>query len=265
MTIPSYLEKLIHEGVAEAKVFTGGLTAQAEILCPSKSYLVVYGYYYKPYNPDYGAIYDSVTPNYPTIDFMDAMTFVGFGYNGKFSTFAHTINLFPNVSGFATANYNNPGLGAAQQRLMTDIEVQSRSCYIVSNTNIGISITRMTANTAIPGASINPIPPSNNIFANLGYAGINVEPYVDRYITNAPNTYFYPLTQQTTDAISPGTFAGNPGSSQLFTNPNIGGALPSLLTYAASGPGDNTAGKIRMPILNVLYVQVNQEPPANLL
>jgi hypothetical protein len=34
MQIPYYLEQLIHTGQAEAKVYTGGLSAQSEILCP---------------------------------------------------------------------------------------------------------------------------------------------------------------------------------------------------------------------------------------
>jgi hypothetical protein len=266
MTIPNFLEQLIHQGVAEAKVFTGGLTAQAEIYCPVKSYIVVYGYYYKPYNPDYGAVWNSSTAVYPEIDFRDVMTYVGFGYNGKFATFAHTIDIMPNTLDLLNTGYVNPGTGSLnpQKRIMNDIAVQSRSCYIVSNTNIGISISRMTDNTAIPGASIDPLPDSNNIFSNLGYAGLFIEPYVDRYITNAANAYYYPFTQQITDAISPGTFAANPGSSQLYTNPTIGGSLPALNIYAAGG-GESAMGKIRMPVLNVLYVQVNQEAPSNLL
>lgn len=266
MNIPSYLEQLIHQGKAEAKVFTGGLTAQTEIYCPAKAYLVVYGYYYKPFNPIYGHLYDSTTPTYPNVNFQDALQFVSFGYNGKFSTFAHTIALVgESAAGLIPIEYSNPTDPAApERRLMNDIKVQERSCYIVSNTNIGISVTRSTQNTAIPGAAILPIPQSNNIYTDLSYAGINVEPYVDRYITNGANKYFYPLTQQTTDAISPGTFAGNPGSSQIYTAVGTGGDLPALNIYAASG-AEETMGKVRMPILNVLYVQVNEEPPKNLL
>lgn len=267
MNIPSYLEQLIHQGKAEAKVFTGGLTAQTEIYCPAKSYLVVYGYYYKPFNPIYGSIYDSTTPIYPQVNFQDALQFVSFGYNGKFSTFAHTIALVGDSSqGLLPIDYINPG-GAAvalERRLMNDIGVQERACYIVSNTNIGISITRGTINTVVAGAAILPLPPTNNIYNDLSYSGQFVEPYVDRYITNGLNKYFYPMTQQTTDSITPGTFAGNPGSSQIYTAVGIGGELPAINLYAASG-AEETMGKVRMPILNVLYVQVNEEPPKNLL
>jgi hypothetical protein len=267
MTIPSYLEKLIHEGKAEAKVFTGGLTAQAEITCPTKSYIVIYGYYYKPFNPIYGHIYDSTTPIYPQVNFQDALQFVGFGYNGKFQTFAHTIDLLNGPStGLLPIDFINPG-GAAvtlERRLMNDIQIQERSCYIVSNTNIGVSITRSTINTAIAGAAILPLPESTDIFNNLSYANQFVEPYVDRYITNAAGQYYYPFPQQTTDSISPLTYGANPGSNQLYTAPGGFGELPALNIYATGG-AEETMGKVRMPILNVLYVQVNQEPPANLL
>jgi hypothetical protein len=267
MTIPSYLEQLIHQGKAEAKVFTGGLTAQAEIACPTKSYLVVYGYYYKPFNPIYGALYDPGNANYPTINFQDVLQFVGFGYNGKFQTFAHTISCLQNGdgTGMLSIEFSHPtSLNNPEARLINDIAVQERSCYIVSNTNIGISITRSTTNTAIAGAAVLPLPESTDIFNNLSYANQFIEPYVDRYITNAAGQYYYPFPQQTTDSISPLTYGANPGSNQLYTAPGLGGQLPTLNTYATGG-GENTMGKVRMPILNVLYVQVNQEPPANLL
>ena len=266
MTIPSYLEKLIHEGKAEAKVFTGGLTAQAEIICPTKSYIVVYGYYYKPFNPIFGSLYDATTATYPILNFQDALQFVGFGYNGKFQTFAHTIALVgDSASGLIPIEYSNPTSAAVtERRLMNDIEIQERSCYIVSNTNIGVSITRSTINTAIAGASILPLPESTDIFNNLSYANQFVEPYVDRYITNAAGQYYYPFPQETTDSISPGTYEANPGSNQLYTAPGLGGEIPALNLYSTGG-AEETMGKVRMPILNVLYVQVNQEPPANLL
>ena len=266
MTIPSYLEQLIHQGKAEAKVFTGGLTRQSEISCPTKSYLVVYGYYYKPFNPIYGHLYDATVPTYPNLNFQDALQFVGFGYNGKFQTFAHTIKLVgDSSSGLIPIEYSNPTAAATpERRLMNDIEVQERSCYIVSNTNIGISITRSTVNTAIAGAAILTLPESTDIFNNLSYANQFEDPYVDRYITNAAGQYYYPYPQQTTDSISPGTYGANPGSNQLYTAPGLGGELPTLNSYATGG-GEETMGKVRMPILNVLYVQVNQEPPANLL
>jgi hypothetical protein len=265
MTIPSYLEQLIHQGKAEAKVFTGGLTRQSEIACPSKSYLVVYGYYYKPFNPIYGALYEP--PNFPVINFQDALQFVGFGYNGKFQTFAHTIAMIENGdgTGILSIEFSNPtSVNTPETRVINDIAVQQRSCYIVSNTNIGISITRSTPNTAIAGASILTLPESTDIFNNLSYANQFEEAYVDRYITNAAGQYYYPYPQQTTDSISPGTYGANPGSNQLYTAPGLGGDLPLLNTYATGG-GESTMGKVRMPILNVLYVQVNQEPPANLL
>lgn len=266
MTIPHYLEKLIHEGKAEAKVFTGGLTAQAEIPCPNKSYIVVYGYYYKPFNPIYGHLYDSTAPTYPNLNFQDALQFVGFGYNGKFQTFAHTIALVgDSASGLIPIEYSNPSAPATpERRLMNDIQVQERSCYIVSNTNIGISITRSTVNTAVAGAAVLPLPESTDIFNNLSYGNQVVEPFVDRYITNAVNQYYYPFPQQTTDSISPGTYGANPGTNQLYTAPGLGGELPSLNTYATGG-AEETMGKVRMPIINVLYVQVNQEAPQNLL
>ena len=108
------------------------------------------------------------------------------------------------------------------------------------------------------------LPESTDIFNNLSYANQFEDPYVDRYITNAAGQYYYPYPQQTTDSISAGTYAANPGSNQLYTAPGLGGELPTLNTYATGG-GEETMGKVRMPILNVLYVQVNQEPPANLL
>jgi hypothetical protein len=262
--IPSYLEQLIHQGKAEAKVFTGGLTEQCEIFCPTKGYIVIYGYYYKPYNPIYGSIYDATTPIYPSADFRDALQFVGFGYNGKFLTFAHTIELVQNTATSFLALWNNPGGGTQQRRMLNDIAVQTRSCYIVSNTNVGISITRATDNTAILGAAISPLPESTDIFREVAYAGQTIAPYVDQYITDAANQYFYPFPQQTTDAISPGTYAANSGSNQLYTKPGAGGALQPLSTYAAGG-GEETMGKVRMPILNVLYVQVNEDKPINLI
>lgn len=258
MQIPYYLEQLIHTGQAEAKVYTGGLSAQSEIFCPPGCYLVVYGYYYKPYNPTYGDLFDSGAAIFPAVDFRDAVQFIGFGYNGKFLNFVHSVNLNPAVSN-TNIVASNPA-GAAVQRSFSDIEVQSRSCYLVSNTNVGVSISRLTAGD-VNIAAVGVLPNNESILANLGYGNLVSELSIQQYITNGPNNAFFPLTTGTTEdiiSIAPGLNYTN----QLYTNPNIGGALEDPQLYTAL---QESAGKAKMPVINVLYVQVNEQKPQNLI
>jgi hypothetical protein len=259
MTIPYYLEQLIHTGQAEAKVYTGGLSAQSEILCPPGCYLVVYGYHYKPYNPVFGDLFDSVGAVYPAVDFRDAVQFVSFGYNGKFCNFVHSVNLNPDVSGQIFLS-SNPGAAAQQRRSFSDIEVQSRSCYLVSNTNVGISISRLTAGDVNINAT-GTLPNNESILGNLGYGNLVSELSFDQYITNAPLNDFFPLTTGTTEDII--TIApGRNYTNQLYTNPSAGGALEDPTLYTAL---QESAGKAKMPVINVLYVQVNEQKPQNLI
>jgi len=260
MTIPTYLEQLIHQGKAEAKVFTGGLSAQTEIYCPTGSYLVIYGYYYKPYNPSYGQLYDSAsTPQvFPTINFQDAIQYVGFGYDGKFATFVHSIDLSVEVSGGGAFNSENPGAGAAQRRNLNDIAVQERSCYLVSSTNVGVSISRLT-NTNLNFSSTGTFPSTQSILRNLGYGGLLSELTITDYIDNTGVVNYLNVTWETYNSIlSP--LPGLSFSNQLYTNPNAGGALADPQIYTLDL---EEAGKAMMPVLNVLYVQVNEQKPIN--
>lgn len=261
MTIPTYLEQLIHQGKAEAKVFTGGLSAQTEIYCPTGSYLVIYGYYYKPYNPSYGQLYDiGTTPQtLPTLNFRDAIQYVGFGYDGKFSTFVHSIDLSVEVSGGGAFVSENPGAGAQQRRNLNDIAVQERSCYLVSSTNVGVSISRLNGNNLVfLAAGI--LPQTVSILRNLGYGGLLSELTMSDYIDNTGAIQYMNVTPETFSSITP-LAPGLNFTNQLYTNPVLGGELADPQFYVALV--NSAAGKAAMPVLNVLYVQVNEQKPIN--
>jgi hypothetical protein len=224
----------------------------------NQKYYVLLGYYYKPYNPTYADLFDSGAAIFPAVDFRDAVQFIGFGYNGKFLNFVHSVNLNPAVSN-TNIVASNPA-GAAVQRSFSDIEVQSRSCYLVSNTNVGISISRLTAGNVNINAT-GTLPNNESILGNLGYGNLVSELSFDQYITNAPLNDYFPLTTGTTEDII--TIApGRNYTNQLYTNPAIGGSLEDPTLYTAL---QESAGKAKMPVINVLYVQVNEQKPQNLI
>jgi len=258
MTIPAYLEQLIHQGKAEAKVYTGGLAAQCEIPCPQGSYIVMYGYYYKPYNPNTGEVWNNTTPSYPAVNFKNSIQYVGIGYNGKFASFVHSVDLYPNLSNITLYDY--PGSLVQERRVFSDIDVQERSCYIVSNTNIGISF------AILNGLNINPnivatLPNDEDIFLNLGYGSLGIPLTFGNYIAANPVPEFMSITYEKLEDLT--SFApGYNYSNQLYSNPGFGGDILDPAFYAT---GQSALGKARMPHINCLYVQVNEQKPANLL
>jgi hypothetical protein len=255
MTIPTYLEQLIHQGKAEAKVYTGGLSRQCEIGCPQGSYLVIYGYYYKPFNSNYGETYDALGPTYPELDYANAVQYVNFSYDNKFASFVHSIDLNP-VAG-VPVDSNKP-IEFAATRILTDIETQERSCYLVSTTNVAISITKLTFNDV--GSNTATLVADNSIKTEYGYAGMVSEIRISSYITTGiQQRLFLPLTPEKTEK----TYGFVPiDTNQAYTNPAQGGEIELVNSYAG---GLSALGKARMPVLNVLYVQVNEQKPSNLI
>ena len=70
-----------------------------------------------------------------------------------------------------------------------------------------------------------------------------------------------PLTLETTASIN--TIApGRNYSNTLYTNPAAGGDLEDPTLYTAL---QESAGKAKLPHINVYYVQVNEQKPSNLL
>jgi hypothetical protein len=193
------------------------------------------------------------------MDFQNSIQYVGLGYNGKFVSFVHSIDINPRII-VQQVNSNSPSTAAGDRRAIPDIEVQARSCYIVSNTNVGISFTQLTSDSIV--SSLNgPLPDNTNIFANIGYGLTSQYFSFQNYLSNAASPEYLALTYEIASKIVSISPTYN-FSSQLYTNPLSGGAFLDSFNYADTF---NAMGKARMPHINVLYVQVNEAKPINLL
>lgn len=245
--IPQYLEKLIIEGKAEYKTLSMALMNQMVILVPDQTYIVVYGYSYLPYAPMFG-VNQGVDILGLNDDFYKyAIQYVNFINNGNFYPFQHTLeyDLFEVGNDF---RYFRKG------------GHQHQDCYIVAKSDLSIYFTAM--NDGNIGFQLDTLNVNGPIFNNLGYAlGPQAVTAVSGYNVPSllpPLEQYYPLQNKYTIpdyATAPQNF------NQAYTNPNFGGEL-NFLDYLITGV---IADKIKANHIVIHYVQVNQEPPKNLL
>jgi len=246
--IPTYLEKLIHEGKAEHKTFTGGLTNEFIIPVPDKTYIIIYEYWFRPQYQNMGA----PTADVPIIDWVDAIQYVNFYNQEGFYPYFHNVNMhYVNQPLTNTVNPNRLEAYIVPDEIIVDY----RQTYIKTSKDLAVYFTRLNANDLVWGQQTIPsIEPINNVF---GYGGALTDTQVQFYNTNGAQSY--------TPFQSQGQYFTVPvpqGFAQLYTLPNQGAALQNGSGITGA---EFALGKARLVHFQCNYVQVNVENPQNLI
>jgi hypothetical protein len=255
--IPTYLERLIHEGKAEHKTFSGAVAENLILSIPDKTYAIIYEYWYKPLLTNLGSGASASNP----LNCAELIQFVNFFNAEGFNSYWHEIN--PDYvnklsTSFATINPINSG----NFQVPATIQTGYRSCYIKTSRDLSIYFTQLnTDDLALTTGAVPAIDPLNNWF---GYADplLLITQLISNYHNN--NTLlanYEPLQDFITKQVIP---AAMPDFvNQMFTIPFYGGAITSPVAYA--GAGTSALGKARAQHFQCNYVLINAENPKNLI
>lgn len=256
MQIPSYLERAIHEGRAQAKIYSGGLGMQMVLKVPTNSYIVIYGYYFRPYLPQYGDDINTTTGATPAYDTRALIQYVLFKTHNGFYPYAHN-GQSPTVGLMGPGTYigGTTSPQANARKYMPPVYHEPRSTYMVSNKDVGIAITFLNTNgvgtnTGTVTTNSETLPP------NLQYGGQFMDIFFSGYYDPTLGSNYYPLQSPYSEQSGLPFF---PDQYQLFTRANAGTIPPT--TNSNSG-GSMEAAKY--PLITIMYVQFNEEMPQTL-
>lgn len=268
--IPYFLEKLIHEGKAEAKTFSTACAENAILPVPKDTYIVIYEYWYKPLERNLGDNISSQNLGY----WNDRIQFVNFynatGYNVYWHEFTPGYNMPFNDSSGTLTQYQmpmeNPTWDGVQYFDKTVKTTDKRSVYIKTDRDLSIYFTLMNAETPSVGQSVEPnFSPANNYFGYAGYVP-GIADGINGYHSLIAQGYNYqPLNDQITNEMAPGVTGDI--RNLMYTDPNYGGAFPFFNIYGATINGfpGSALGKVRAQHFQANYVQVNLPDPKNLI
>ena len=260
--IPTYLEKLIHQGKAEHKTFSGAVAENLVLTVPDKTYAIIYEYWYKPLLSDLGAIAQPAAPENQRINAAEFIQFVNFFNADSFNSYWHEVNPdYVNKSQTLFA-LENPTIVGNPFYMPATQQTDHRTCYIKTNRDISIYFTQLNPDDlTLNTGAVPQIDPLNNWF---GYADplLLITRLISGYQNN--NTLlanYEPLQDFITKQVIP---AARPDFvNQVFTLPSYGGAITSPAAYA--GAGTSALGKARAQHFQCNYVLVNTENPKNLI
>lgn len=260
--IPTYLEKLVHEGKAQFKTFSGALAEEMILKVPDKCYIIIYEYWFLPQRKNLGAQIGALPADpLAAYDYKDSIQFVNFYNSQNLFSYWHEFN--PEAQGrqpatFPTVNPTQPGqyIGFLQEH------TQHRETYIKSDRDLAIYFTRLvTDDMTITNTAVNNFGPLVNFF---GYGGETILTNLSNYhAVTLPNTFYAPLSNDLSEQIAPGTIRGF--DNLMTTAPSLlagAGEITNASVYA--GGGTQALGKARAHHFQMNYVLVNQENPKNL-
>lgn len=249
MTIPGYLEQAIFEGRAKAKVWSGGLNQQMVLKVPRDTYIVIYGYYFRPYMPNWGDNVNQTTS--PVFDCRQAVQYVLFKTHNDFYPYSHPGCL--DNRAVTNASYVAPTL--SNVRVFTPyIEHQARATYMVSSKDVGIAFAYLN-NTAIVNTPGTVTTNAETLPPNLQYGGETIDIFASGYYDPILGNFYYPLNEPY--SAQSGLPGSNVSQYQVFTRPS-GGTIPT--------PGTSTEALYngKWPLITVMYAQFNEPLPENL-
>ena len=248
--IPTYLERLIHEGKAEHKTFSGAMAENMILKVPDKSYIVIYEYWYKPLIANLGAI------NGTAFNFQTAIQFVNFYNSNGYSVYWHECYADLVIKQLLNTPTENPAVGGNYEMPAGD-HTDYRSLYLKTDRDLSIYFTMLNQDTVTSAAAAAPaFDPLNNYF---GYVGNNIMTGAQGYqnLVATGQTYA-PLANPITQVAAPGTREDFTNSVFSFAA-GSGGFFPPFSAY---GEGGNSAmGKARAHHFQCNYVLISQESP----
>jgi hypothetical protein len=250
--IPYYLEQLIHQGKGEHKTFSGAMAENLILKVPDKSFIVIYEYWFKPLNTNFGAV------NGTAYNFQQSIQFVNFYNSNGYNVYWHEAHADLLVKTNTNIPTENPAIGVNYQIPSGD-HTDYRSLYLKTDRDLSIYFTMLNQDTVTSAAAAAPaFDPLNNYF---GYVGNNI-------MTGAQGYQNLVATGQTYAPLSnPITQVAAPGTREDFTNDvfsfaaGSGGFFPPFSAY---GEGANSAmGKARAHHFQCNYVLISEESPKN--
>lgn len=238
--IPSALEKLVLQGKATYKTKQLGIAEQFVLPVPRDRFIVIFGFRYIPFNPRF----EETLANRDEQNDLHIVNFLT------------PTNFFPFIFK-PNKQYINNGVDVVNVGITPEFQ---KSCYIVSNVDVGIYVTR-AINSGRPNqqAQINLLPQQFQTTWNnpLGYGGQNaITTYSGFHADPSLNAYFFnPLpVYQTTEqlALTPGDLVFD----QLFTYPAFG----DLDVSGYNAVSDVNAYQ-NQHFLQIDYVEVSAQKP----
>jgi hypothetical protein len=248
--IPTYLERLIHEGKAKHKTFSGAMAENMILKVPDKSYIVIYEYWYKPLLTNMGADAGTV------YNFQQAIQFVNFYNSNGYSVYWHEVHpdlLIKNGQNIPT---ENPVRTESYQMPSGD-HTDYRSLYLKTDRDLSIYFTMLNQDTVTSAAAAAPaFDPLNNYF---GYVGNNIMTGAQGYqnLVATGQTYA-PLANPITQVAAPGTLEDFTNAIFSFAA-GSGGFFPPFSAYGQAG--NSALGKARAHHFQCNYVLISQESP----
>jgi len=199
--------------------------------------------------PNWG---DNVTATTsPVFDCRQAIQYVLFKTNNDFYPYAHPGCLDNKV--VSNASYVAPTL--SNVRVYTPyIEHQERATYMVSNSDVGISIAFINQ-SAISQSAGTITTNSNTLPPNLQYGGETIDIFASGYYDPILASNYYPLNEPY--SVQSGLVASNQDTFQIWTRPSSG-------TIPVAGTSTEALYNGKWPLITVMYVQFNESMPENL-
>jgi len=243
MIIPATLERLIHKGKAEAKVFSTGIFYQSILPIPAHQWAVIYGYFYKPYTPEYAELDSALV-----INFANSTQWVTIASRNKLFPFFH---FYPqNIVAPHTATYDGAAVNGLAKRHLYNVPTEYRPCYIPVVEDVSVSI---TINSPDPGGyawGSSTIPENSDYYPKyFSQAGNTINTELSGYNWSENNNYNPPI---------------NTGGVVPQNLPNVStGAIPDQRDYTANG-SESYLGLSRLPYITLYYVLMNFPPPTSI-
>jgi len=251
--IPTYLERLIHEGKGKMKTFSGAMAEELILTVPDKCYIIIYEYWYRPQIQNLGEA------AIQTFDWRDALQYVNFYNQNNWYSYWHYFNPDFKAQPQTQTNYSNPTLVGTNIMIPVVETTQYRKTYIKADRNLAIYFTRQNPeDISITNTAVGQFDP---LVEQFGYGGETIATQIAGYQA-LPGAFYSPLSNNLGPVIAPGTVPGWDNSVNCNPRPGgLGGEITNASLYAT---GTQALGKARAQHFQCNYVEINMENPRNL-
>ena len=252
--IPTYLERLIHEGKGKMKTFSGAMAEELILTVPDKCYIIIYEYWYRPQIKNLG---DTAIA---TFDWRDALQYVNFYNQNNWFSYWHYFNPDFKAQPQTQTQYSNPTLIGTNIMIPVVETTQYRETYIKADRNLAIYFTRQNPeDVTITNTAVGQFDP---LVEQFGYGGETITTQVAGYQA-LPGALYSPLSNNLGPVIAPGTVPGWDNSVNCNPRPGgLGGEITNAASYTTSL---QALGKARAQHFQCNYVEINMENPKNLM
>jgi hypothetical protein len=232
IAIPTLIEKDIRTGKARYSTFQTGIGGQSVLKVPSNSYIIIFGYDYSPAGGGFLFSEEITIPNGAKLTSTRIAPFetqqISFYTGQAFHPFIHHVDIKHGayVRSFNTATGNTT---AAAQIQSVDNKPQTRSTYIISNSNVDIMVGLLQGlDPEAPGVNFGPIDVTQNTPNAVSYGNDGNLHAVQTFLSSATGSIFTQPSPENVDFYGTG-FAPLPNAeSQVYLKPEPGSATTGI-------------------------------------